>query len=758
MLSTRLTTTDKGVLSHDFIPENVRSLIERRTADNKIFGKLEISAPRNETATATATATEPRNIIAGFLLDTSGSMRGTKIQHAVNTIKKFVEVLHSERNGKTIQHQPIHSWIYLITFNSRANLVIPFQEITDETLPIINEHLDHISTTGSTNYERGFQKQAEVLEEIIAKLESEAAAAAAAHSSADTESAEAPADTAHSSADTAHSSATTESAAHSSAAHSSAAAAESFPPQPHQSSEATAVGGRNPQRTPQHYHVIRFFETDGDITEGLKNIQKLYEMMRKTTTITDVTSVAAAGHLRLTFEDVIIGYGTDVELSCLKTLASPYAVTTAAPAGTTSYNCSSLITIIQPEDIGWQVGEILFKVIMRFGFKVQVDISTVIDEDATVELFEYQTHQWNSSTTLHSIIHGEKKSLYIQYTPSATAATAATAANPPPINVKIQYENQFTGSTYTYEFAHDIRHTPILVPDLPAVFPDPPASTVKNVTPLILGMIHIEILKQYREIEASRYDKDTIVREAYKMLRMLKSIDAITRLSFPALTCQTLNLMTDTKVIIGLTTIQNYKEQTLILHARRVCSAEQDLFNIGAAVSREYVEDEEDYEEEAILVIKAYQERSLIATATAEAGAKPEEAEADEGEGDGDGEGYVSDTLPSRIPTMMPQDYMDTPFPCGGAGASSSSTSCNANSMTGSEVRTLCIEIALARNKNEDISAEKLYEQMRGHHSYRHRHRHHHQDHQNDDMFSSTPMDDDYTQRRMGMMRQMSSQ
>ena len=98
-------------------------------------------------------------------------MRGTKIQHAVNTIKKFVEVLHSERNGKTIQHQPIHSWIYLITFNSRANLVIPFQEITDETLPIINEHLDHISTTGSTNYERGFQKQTEVLEEIIAKLQ-----------------------------------------------------------------------------------------------------------------------------------------------------------------------------------------------------------------------------------------------------------------------------------------------------------------------------------------------------------------------------------------------------------------------------------------------------------------------------------------------------------------------------------------------------------------------------------------------------------
>lgn len=73
--------------------------------------------------------------------------------------------------------------------------------------------------------------------------------------------------------------------------------------------------------------------------------------------------------------------------------------------------------------------------------------------------------------------------------------------------------------------------------------------------------------------------------------------------------------------------------------------------------------------------------------------------------------------------------------------------------MIGSEVRTLCVQIALARDKKEDISAEKLYEQMRGH-SYRY---HQGQTHDGDEMFSSTPMDDDYTQRRMGMMRQMSS-
>ena len=686
MLSTRLTTTDKGVLSHDFIPENVRSLIERRTTDNKIFGKLEISAPRNETAaaaTGTAEVVVPRNIIAGFLLDTSGSMQGTKIQHAINTIKQLVEVLHSERKGKTIEHQPIHSWIYLITFNSTANLIIPFQEITDETMPIINQHLDHIYVNGSTNYERGFQKQAEVLEEIIEKLMNDQQVESKSETAEATE-------------------------------------------------QYTAVGGR----TPQHYHVIRFFETDGDITEGSKNIQKLYEMMRKTTTSTSTDVTAAApptGHPRLTFEDVILGYGTDVDLSCLKTLASPYAVTTATNTNS-CYNCSSLITIINPEDIGWQVGEILFKVIMRFGFKIQVDISTT-DDAATVELFEYQTHQWSSSTTLHSMIHGENKPLYIQYTPSSTDAPA-----PAPVNVKIQYENQFTGSTYTYELVHDINHqTQIRLPDLPA------ESTIQDVIPLILGMIQIEIFKQYREIEASRYDKDTIVREAYKTMRMLNAIDAITRLGFPAIACQTLNLMTDTKVIIGLTTIKTYKEQTIILHARRICSAEQDVFNTGANVSRKYVDFEEDYEEEAIRVIKAHKENPT----TNAGGGNPEEEEE---------EYEVSDAIPSRLPTMMTQDYMDTPFP--GGGASRNANNHHHHHMAGSEVRTLCVQIALSKKKKEDITAEKLYEQMWSRsgaaHHYRDQDQEDHADNA-DDMFSSTPMDDEYTQRRMGMMRQMSS-
>ena len=142
MLSTRLTTTGNGILSYKLgnMIQGVQSLIERRTANNKRFGKLELSIPQHigENDNDAVSAKEARNIIAGFLLDTSGSMKGQKLKHAINTIKKFMEVIHAERNGKTIKQQPIRAWIYVITFNSVAALVVPFQEITDETIPLIS--------------------------------------------------------------------------------------------------------------------------------------------------------------------------------------------------------------------------------------------------------------------------------------------------------------------------------------------------------------------------------------------------------------------------------------------------------------------------------------------------------------------------------------------------------------------------------------------------------------------------------------------
>ena len=410
MLSTKITTTDGNILSHRFIPETTRPLLEKRTENNKKFGRLEITTPlinRHDDRDDDGddeTKLQPHNLIAGFLLDTSGSMQGTKILNAVNTIRNFVDVIHAERNGKTIQRQPIRAWIYLITFNDNANLEIPFQEITDQTIPEINRRLDRIRPDGSTSFEEAFKKQTRVLDEIMIQLDSEAAAAAA-----------------------------------------------------------------GDEKEPPHYHLIRFFETDGEITKGTTDVKLLYKMMRQFT---------PPANIRVTSEDYTIGYGSDVDLRSLKELSGPYepitddddatahnTSTTAHNTSTSAHNThasahnahasavggrnprrtppSTLVTILKPADIGLQIGDILFKLIMRFGTHVVVSVSS---EEGIVEIFEYQTHVWSSSTTLHSLFHGERKQLWIQYTPTATAAATATATA---VNVKIQYENQFTGQQYT---------------------------------------------------------------------------------------------------------------------------------------------------------------------------------------------------------------------------------------------------------------------------------------------------------------------
>jgi hypothetical protein len=583
-------------------------------------------------------------------------MQGRKIQHAINTIKQLAEILLSERDGKTIASQPIHSWIYVITFNSDADVVIPFQEITAESLPIIITQLDQIRTMGSTNYERAFKKQTEVIADIIRGFRR----------------------------------------------------------------------GLSSPETTGPYHLIRFFETDGEITDGMRSTEILYKMMRDTGD--DATDTDAP----LTFEDYILGYGKDVDLNCLEMLASPYQRSEYLLNRSSAYNCSSLITIIKPEDIGWQMGELLFKVIMRYGYKVQVTISATdaVGERTSplIELFEYQSHQWSNTTTLHSIIHGERKTLYIQYTrpsPADDDATVASIASTP-VLVKIQYSNQFTGSTYTYEFEHTIipSHTTdatISVPDLP----------------VILGMIQIEIFKQFREIEAGTTDKDTIVREAYNTLRMLKSLNSIEPIA--------INLTTDVKVIIGLTTIQDKKEQMSVIHARRIASAEQDIFNIGANISRNYIDGEEDYEEEAAKVIKERRCRQSAAETAAEV---PNEEEQEFESAD--------DAIPTRIPTVI-----DTQT--GRHGHHGHHGHHGRHGHYGhhddiSELRTLCARIAIAKKDKEDFTTEQLYDQVRQYGGRAARIRDHHHCHPGlDETFSSTPMDDEYTQRRMGMMRQMSS-
>ena len=432
---------------------------------------------------------------------------------------------------------------------------------------------------------------------------------------------------------------------------------------------------------------------------------------------------------------------------------------------------------------------------MRYGYKVQVSISsgspatdttaadtadTTTDATAaTPQLFEYQSHTWSNSTTLHSIIHGETKPLYIQYTPPTDTDTDGAAASTA-VLVKVQYSNQFTGSTYTYEFEHTIIPSPttdtatatdVSVPDLPiphqsnevatlccdallasfgesrtrshrSAFAEQDPRRWGAVPPPVIGMIQIEIFKQFREIEAgsagtggSKYDKDTIVREAYKTIRMLKSLQRIE--STPLIE----NLITDVKVIIGLTTIQDKKETEMVLHARRICSAEQEVFNTGANISRKYVDGEEEHEEEAARVIKSFHDAADAADAA---------PDNDNNDND-DEEELVSDAIHSRITTVIDTPYSQTGY---GRGQSSRSHRHHHRHHDGSsELRTLCARIAMAKKDKEDFTTEQLYEQVRrygiraGYHAVA-----------NDDQFSSTPMDNEYTQRRMGMMRQMSSQ
>ena len=368
---------------------------------------------------------------------------------------------------------------------------------------------------------------------------------------------------------------------------------------------------------------------------------------------------------------------------------------------------------------------------MRYGTHVEVSVSS---QEGIVEIFEYQTHVWSSSTTLHSMFHGEKKQLWIQYTPTAATTTATATA----VNVKIQYENQFIGKQYTYVFVHEIHNDVAFVPpSSPPSLSTPPESNIvfQKVYNLILGMVQIEILKMFREAEADRYDKNTIVREAYKAKRMLNEIDAHSRLSFPNIAAFTANLMTDVKVIIGSTTIMDNKEEKMLLHARRICSAEQDVFSTGADVSKKYVEFEEDYEEEAKRVIEeAKHERE-----------HEHEHEREHEHDDAADEPQDDDVFPSRIHTQLPAHYHHR----------------KGHSNKKSELRTLCVKIAIARNNKEDITAKELYAQMRrnqGHYYGGGEDDEHHHQHLSDSDTFSTPMADDvHRQRRVGIMRQMSS-
>jgi hypothetical protein len=256
-------------------------------------------------------------------------------------------------------------------------------------------------------------------------------------------------------------------------------------------------------------------------------------------------------------------------------------------------------------------------------------------------------------------------------------------------------------------------------------------------------MIQIEIFKQFRELDGRNYDKDVIVSEAYKTMRMLKAIDIATKTSFPySIASKNANLITEVKLIIGITAVKDPKEQQCLIHARRITSAQEDIYNIGADVSRKYVENEEDYEDVAREVIQKREGAPAPAPAPAPY----------TDDGNDDDAALADDSILSRIATCMA-----TPSRGGGRYIRQKP----------SILRLLCARIALYKLNNQDRSPETIYSEMNkefihygGHYdedpSYHYNNTIHAQ--QPDDTFSSTPsQDDEYTQRRMGMMRQMSS-
>lgn len=679
--------------------EDLENIIKRRTENGKTFGKLEITAPNIEDASRTC---DPETIhyLASVILDNSSSMCGDKISHAKNTIIKLFEVLLAEKNGKTTPTRKIHTWICLITFNDRARIVVPFQELSEESFKSITEIVQSITASGSTSYEEAFKQQSIYLRDIMQSADSFVTA----------------------------------------------------------SSATTTIDA---EQMPKQVHIVKFFETDGDITCGTKNLDILYQAMRE-----QPTPHAAYKHTLFTYEDFVIGYGFDVDTRCLKTLASPQPPHHHQSIDKSQrHNCSSFISIAKPEDIGWQVGELLFKLLTRFGAPVKVSLETAKQKtnEAAIELFEYQTHTWSHATTLHSIALKETKTVFVQIENGVTEFTST-----------IEVTDQITGQTTKYKFNHEVpaaaaldmsREAEEVAENGEAVEEDAIADA--DMLSMILAMIQIEIFKIMREIEAdeSIYDSDLLVSETYKMMRILKDLKEgkIFRLEESkadeecqgfAMSPQLMwmeNLIADTKVLIGITTIIAKNEQLAIVHARRTSSAEHDFFSTGQTAMNAYIEGEEYQENEAKAAIK--KERVV----KIEKGNQEEEDCCASYEEDHDIE--MDDCVPTRVATssIYTCDAIDTP--CMGGGQSQYNNQSRRHRPTQSILKTLCARIAVAKENNEDYNVEEILRQIRygrGGIDYHRRNRTRTAGNDDNDTLSSIP-DDQYSSRRVEMMRQMST-
>ena len=436
-------------------------------------------------------------------------------------------------------------------------------------------------------------------------------------------------------------------------------------------------------------HVVRFFLTDGEITQGPTNVDNLYDMMRA------INPSISTPQLRLSTRDVVLGYGTDVDLKCLKALsAQKHPV-----SGETS--CSSLVTIMKPEDIGLKVGETLFSIMNMFGANVTVTINQGVA--VATELFDYRQLEdkvWGSSIIIPSIDHGDSRRFLFQCPPVKTCI------------VTIKWDDLFTGQSHTYEYIHDIHSEPIA--------PGSPEELLQQLS-LVLGMMEIEISKQMMAAETKLVHPNQIVQNAYQTIRQLKELNTTLSPDNDELKCHIIKLLTDARFIVGLTTISSAQEQNLALWDRRICSGDNEVVNSGVEIARKYVLDEEDYEAEATAAIKDH-----VPTHVHESDFPNDEFE-------------ESDCIPSllvRMPTAMPQSSHTRKY------------------HNGSQLRKLCALIATARRNGDNTSAKDLLVQM-------HQRPYDYECDDgplfgNDDTFSSIPSDDP-RRRRFELIRQMSS-
>jgi len=572
--------------SKSLFPQSLHPMIDRRT-DGKIFGSLNFTAPEG-------TVNDVKYLF-GIVLDNSSSMQGGKLHHAIETIQNLAQIM----SGNTDQ-----IWMYLITFNSQAKLVIPLTEITPVTLPSILESLETIRAVSCTNYHAAFQLQNEVLSDIVQKMSSE-----------------------------------------------------------------------------KPLHVVRFFLTDGEITEGPRNIDELYDMLRL------INSESSTSQLRLSTRDVVFGYGTDVQLECLKALSAQKHSITG------KISCSSLVTIMKPQDIGLKVGEIVFNIMNVWGANVTVSIN-----GGAVELFDYrQTNDqvWCDEILLTSINRGDSQQFLFQCPPVQS------------LIVTIKWDNLFTGESHSLEFTHCIPTEQIA-----------PAQDFLQQLPLILGMIEIEIFKQMMAAETKSVHPDQIVQNAYQTIRQLNELDSMLSPDNEEAKCYIIKLLTDARFIVGLTTICSIREQQLALWDRRICSGGNDVVNSGIDVARRYVLGEEDFEIKAIEAMKKY-----VPT-------HDHESDFDDDFGESD----CISSLPTRIPTVMPHSSHTPRF------------------HNGSKLRRLCVLMATARRNGDDVSAKDLLDQIH----QRSFDDEYDDCTGNDDVFSSIPRNDS-RRRRFGLIRQMSS-